>query len=633
MLTFFHSDFQLDLTHLKVTFTETNQFFVDEFSTEITFPFTIDLLGEFAKNANFSTHYNAAVKKTVYPGKLYRDGEIIEATLIIKEGQGNFASAMLKAGMTSFPNFNKKLSELPLGTFDVPEIAAHAKTIIPQNYPAVTYNFPMVHTDKYKDDSAFSGFLKIINNYKEGEFFENIVVPDNIDVIKNIMQPMVYVLHVLKTAIESAGFTLHGDILNDYDFLRALLFVDAKYYFKNVMEQTNLKINVHENEEPPLFLFQGIWHYRYFKEVTIDRKGYYTIYGKGVISKWIDGVDFLPVTKFDCLIQRVSGSTPHILFHGWDDGIIGIPPALIEVKEYDIVVGDFFEPGDKLQVQVVMPLRFLDYQYEGYPNAIDINIFPLRYLTPSGDPIPNVLNLDKIDLPKVVPDITVGELVTFIKNAKNYSFIADGDEVWMNRIKPQIDRSTAVEIIDTEVEEPKQLYHEERSFELMFTDGDENKEYKYDKVFIDAAGIKTNDYSKTENTNTISINGLPLPVITRENVTTAYALDDDDSKIRLIFYNGIIPGGTPVSFDNSSFKIPNLLLFNYLEWLNFRINSIGWEWNFVISVQKFQPIKIQSLIYCYRNYHLFTEMEKERLNDEWWLITAKSESLLQPGII
>jgi hypothetical protein len=42
-----------------------------------------------------------------------------------------------------------------------------------------------------------------------------------------------------------------------------------------------------------------------------------------------------------------------------------------------------------------------------------------------------------------------------------------------------------------------------------------------------------------------------------------------------------------------------------------RINSIEWNWDFVISVEKFREISIQTLIYAYSNYHIPSE-EKER---------------------
>jgi hypothetical protein len=126
----------------------------------------------------------------------------------------------------------------------------------------------------------------------------------------------------------------------------------------------------------------------------------------------------------------------------------------------------------------------------------------------------------------------------------------------------------------------------------------------------------------------IKIDALPLPVITRNGVTTALSYEDETSKLRVVCMKPMPAGGTPVGYWNENVLVTSIYENEYKDWLNFRINSLEWNWDFVISVEKFREVSIQTLIYAYSNYHILSEMEKERLNSMYWRITAKTESLL-----
>jgi hypothetical protein len=92
--------------------------------------------------------------------------------------------------------------------------------------------------------------------------------------------------------------------------------------------------------------------------------------------------------------------------------------------------------------------------------------------------------------------------------------------------------------------------------------------------------------------------------------------------------NPVPEGGSPVAFHNDNVLIPAVAENDFKYWLNFRINSEEWKWNFLISVEKFREISIQTLIYAYGNYHVISTIEKERLDHLWYNITAQTESLL-----
>jgi hypothetical protein len=47
----------------------------------------------------------------------------------------------------------------------------------------------------------------------------------------------------------------------------------------------------------------------------------------------------------------------------------------------------------------------------------------------------------------------------------------------MNRITPKLNRASAVDFADFDIEEPERLFHEDRQFELAFTDGKSSETY------------------------------------------------------------------------------------------------------------------------------------------------------------
>jgi hypothetical protein len=73
----------------------------------------------------------------------------------------------------------------------------------------------------------------------------------------------------------------------------------------------------------------------------------------------------------------------------------------------------------------------------------------------------------------------------------------------------------------------------------------------------------------------------------------------------------MLEGSTPTSYWNENVLIP---VYDFKQWLDFRINSIAWRWDFIISVENLE-ISIQTLIYAYSNYHVLSEKNRKgRIN-------------------
>lgn len=633
MLVFIHDDFKLDLTYLNVTFTEENPWMKDDFSTEFSIPFDIYLDSELSKKSGFQSHYNADSNKTIFNGWLDKDGELSKAVLKFLNIKGNQITASINAGIDNFPSFEKKLSELNLEIKSVSDIIVDANEVIAKSYPDTNYNFLMVHTDKYDPTSdEWNGFGKIINNYDSGAFLTNALVVDDLDLIRNIMQPFPYLIHILKAGIADSGKTLAGDILEDFELNRALVFRDGEYFAQTIKEEIPA---VYKTNEYKALAFQnnGYQYVNYTKEITVPRKGDYTLFGdiESVVYTWnpLLADDGKRRSSVVISVQKVHlGVTTTI----WSlnlsrqgDGDRQIR-KLIRTDSLDVPVS--FEAGDILRIIKTEPQRDQDPpETPDNPEALSLKLIPNRYRNPDGSPILTVLNLNEINLTKVVPDMTFGELIRIIKNLKNYEFIPDGDLVYMNKIQKKLNRNLAKNLTDFEIDEPERAFHEDREYELAFTDGSANETYKYDSVLIGSSTVLVKNYIAKTTVNSIRIDALPLPVIARNGVTTSYNFEDQPSKLRLVFKKEQ-EGGAPVGFWNEKMTIPKLYENDYKDWIDFRINSVAWNWEFVVSVEKFREITIQTLLYAYQNYHVFSQIEKERLNSMYWRITAKTESLI-----
>jgi hypothetical protein len=635
MLVFTHANFQLDLTYLSVTFTEVNQWFKDDFSTEQSFPFDLYLDLELSKNSGFQSHYNANKNQTIFHGHLDKDGEVVDAVLTFQGRKGKVISAVIKSGLDNFPSFDKKLSELNLEKKLLTDIIADANSVISKGYPTVNYNFRMIHTNKYDPTAAdWNGFEKIINNYDGYNFLTNSVGEEAVDLIKNIMQPLPYLMHVIKTGIEDGGYTLAGDILTDTDLNRALIFRDGDYFKLNPKETITFSFLNNQWDSLP-FENNGFQYVSFYKELTITKKGNYQL--SGDITSLVYSARKDPPTLHDryrCSLldwelKKISaGAEENLIGEHWGREGSGTDNLWVEINSRSVDMTLSLEVGDVIRFTKTEPKR--DYNPSvtpDNPEAISLTLTPIRQFNTDGSPIISVVNLNEIDLTRVVPDMTFRELITSIKNLKNYEFVPVENVIYMNLIENKLDRSVAKNLEDFDIEEPEINYHDDREYELSFTDGKSNETYKYDSVLVTSEGVVINDYVVKSTVNPIKIDALPLPVVTKSGITTAYNFDDQPSKLRLVFADPMVYGGSPVTFWNVNMTIPKIRENNYSKWLDFRINSIEWKWDFIISVEKFREITIQSLTYAYKNYHILTEIEKERLDKSWWRVTAKTESL------
>lgn len=629
MLKFIHQDFELDLTHLKVTFNWKNIWFQSDIDSEFSFPFDIPE-NIWSKIDNFSS-FNSVASSRVFEGKMYRDGELKSAKLKLQEKKGKNISALIFAGYESFPSGDKKLSQLNLQQLTVADIKAHALTIKGQGYPDVNYNFCMVHSDSYDPESAEFNNFKAINYFKDGAYVANsIEVGTNVDQIENIMQPLPYLMHVLKQGFIDAGYNLQGDVLNIEDLKKALLFKDGKYYTSVTKEKIPFHFKYSEWDTGGVFqnTFEKV---TYNKTLVIAKKGNYVLLGDLYIARknWLrtSGVG-LPIggnrTSYSVSI-KVNGSVVYSFSVAET-----VPAPGTSIYVYDALMKLSVDLDLDLNVGDIITLDVVELRRDvtptptpDYPEMSALDLIPLRFKNPDNSPIVSLQDINDINLTKVVPDVDFIDLVNSIRIAENLGIEIQDNIVTMNFIN--LDKSSATDLSKYDIEEPLETFNDERTYELKYSEGD-NEKVKYDKLFVKSSGNILNDYTVENSTTQINFEIMPLPMLNRHSINTAYAYDSSES-LRIVFYDHLADSDVPSCYENINYKIENRYFLRYKDWLDFLLYSITYKWDFIVNSEQFKEILKSNLIYGFKNYHVLAELEREKLNYMYWRITATTEKL------
>jgi hypothetical protein len=235
------------------------------------------------------------------------------------------------------------------------------------------------------------------------------------------------------------------------------------------------------------------------------------------------------------------------------------------------------------------------------------------------------MNENKINLTKAVPDITFGDFVKVIKNWFNYDLRVEGNLAIMDKIEGEINYSNAIDLSFTEVKKPLRKFQQGMSFLLKFQDID-NKDFSFLSVFHNRDGYVSANYTTDEKTNTIEIMALPLPKLNRVGVNTAFALENNNSKVYLVPYTGLINGNN-YSQPNDDYLLPIVHSNYWQKWFNFRINAQLFQWPFLAWNEKILDLKVKSKIFAYNNFHIIKTLNKTEIKPDLFEIEIETESL------
>jgi len=603
-----HSDFELDLSNFKISDTDQNSWFNDVFFTKYTFPFEIDLVKDLDIAFGFISLYNTT-PKTFFNCKYVHNDEIQDATFEVTE-LGEKLYCTLEFGFEQLPSFDKKLSELSLQTFDLPantDIYEHANSVITQSYPAVNYNFPAVHIDKIDNtnDDEWELFEKTINNRKLGHFVQNIYnTTEERSENYNIMQPLPYWLHILERGFADAGYTLAGEILQDERIKKATLYGAVDYF--NELKQFQYYSDIYHNDCVKIFsqlgydlindIYFDLYSYTYNKTINIEKPGEYSIFASTSIFTYHASVYLkIKINGIDLYAQDLIHSIDLIL-----NITILHPNSIVEIEM-------IFEDIDT---------NFL---------VTEFNVISRYYIDTNNNPLASIQNENKIQLKKSVPDITFNDFIKVIKNWFNYDIHVVDKVVYMNRIESNINPNNAIDMQQFEVKTPRRKFHQGNSFLLKFQDID-NKDYVYQQVFQDINQVINTGFITNEKTNTIEIQALPLPHLQRNSLLSAYAFEDNDSKVYLVPYNGLVNNKNE-SQPNTNYLLPEVHLLYWYNWFKYRINSIGFFWNFNSWEVNILNLNSKTKIYAYNNTHIIKTIQRTEIAPEFYNIDIETETI------
>lgn len=592
------SNIELNLIDTSFTMVEENNWFSSKVFSKYTYSISHTLSDEESADFGFLTDNNAVGYSTVFNCLFYVLDKEYQAVMEIDKVIGNTIEFQIRYGFEEFPNFEKKLASLPLMNFSLVNetMFEHAATIITQTYPAVNYNFPQIITSRFSpEEEKWEAFEGVINNYKNNLFLLNeYELSTDTQINRNVIQPCPYILYVLQTGFLDAGYTLTGQILEDPEFKKATLFSLNEYYtsITSTAEEYIIKTDDFIGITP-----SGFGEYEAF--FPISGAGRYKISGNFYLR--YEGSHPLPAQGF--------------LF--WKDNIIGHWES--EESELYILMDvniDLF-PGELDQnvrfVTIQLPYQHLGGQIIEDALILDISIVQLTKYDPAGNPSPTLVFPEVINLPQSVPNITFGKLFEIIKAWKNYDITITGNVVSMNLVNDQIGTLDIIDLSEYEVKYPERTFNQGKKYELKFPDIDSD-EHTFASLYVTNTGVEQSPYVKSEDTEEILIDAVPLPMKTFGEITTADGFLEDDSQAHIVLYDGL-QNGLNLAKDPSQLLLPNIYENYYRKWFTFLLKSVIFKWEFITYDENIKELAVRSTPAAYSKLHVVKSIKFKNLKD------------------
>lgn len=597
----------LDLSKVQTSYVEENPRFSDNFFTKYSLPFEFYLDRDLRKRMGHYDNLNAADLAKKYDGYHVFEGRVKKGTLEILEVEGSLVRAQIDSGFEELPNFEKKLSELPFGRISVSDIYKHADEVCQKSYPEVSYNFPRIIFNKHQPTESgwelFNQFINdrdadgFIDNNEDGSDWEKKSENDRNDADKfpknrNIVHPMPYVLHVLKTGFLDAGYELHGDILHDKDFLQRVVFSTNANYFQ-LGESEGFQVKISESDD----------------DVLAD---------ENLNNIWLSTKRDINITIGTFLLQGVFNARAFFF-----------ALAEIEIKLNDLTIfskktsqtENIFFTFKNSKLQGVLSIEVRTYVTRGrFADIVDFNIDYRENVNAEGDKIKPIKNRNSFSLSEFVPDMTFGDFVRTLKNWKNYDIDVVANTVVMNYLSTESVK-TMKDISDFEIETPVKTFVKRRSFNISFPKLDNDTQ---NNAFVDIDGVKLGGAVRNETTE-IEINGYCLPLETYRGKHTAAIKSEDNSILGLVYYDGLSEGQN-FAKNPGGLMLPDILSV-LLPWYQMRIVSNEFRWAFYANKNKWRHVGIKDTLYVYGRKVWIKEITKTVIDERLYQIEIAVESI------
>lgn len=598
---------KLDLSKQKFSIQENNAKVSDTQFTKIIFPFSMPVSEEILNAMGDILSYSAKNVDTVVDCKIELEGKVHDATLEILGNEGEFAETQIDYGFDQLPNWNKKLSELPLENFKVTDIHTFAPTIITKKYPEVNYNFPRIYNKKYDPTTqvwdAFDGFL---NDMKQDmtEMRKNYIDEAGNIFNVNIIHPMPYILYLLKVGFRDAGFDLKGHILTDSDLYYRTVYSGTDYFTS--LQQRRYEFKIKSSEPDELYLENGPDDYcKYIRNITIEKTGKYKIAGL---------IKFFRARKMFSVYQlKLNGNII------WEIN----KRARNTTEFYDVPMDmDFNVNQENSILTFYCHKQYHDWEFQLADLLVTSEVLEDISNSELGDDSGFITNRNEVNLQKAVPEITFGELVNKICNWFNYAMIPIDKTIYMNKLSLE-KFFEPKDFRKYEAKKPKRKNKRNVSYLLQFPELDR----KLDNAFYDSKGFKLNGEEITD-TKVIDIDGYCLPVYMPKpnSHSTGVVQTDSSTMLQLVYYDGLTDG-TNNSKNPAGCHIPELFYKNWENWLKRRLECYEYTWKFIIPIEEMATYSINDYIFCYDNIHLIKTFNKEKVSETTYEVEIITETI------
>jgi len=407
-------------------------------------------------------------------------------------------------------------------------------------------------------------------------------------------------MHILQKGFGDAGYSLGGDILNDIELRKMLLYKEAEEYSSGSVEGTEYMSRLDSYDSLVTVTYRyGAFNVNKAKRVlalyedtiTFSRRGRYKI--SGVVY----------------LRRQFSDATAEMFFKG--------QRVAVFYKDYIRNDGEVWSESVTyvdINIDVNNLSEVLTLKNRNLPNYVingvnetdsilwDLTITPLAIYDESGLLIPPIITTQKIDLTKVVPDITFGNFITALKNWKNLDLKIQGKTVVMDYIQPQMEINKVVDLSHHDQRAPRRTFKQGDSYRLLFKDISSD-DYSPEVVYVDVQGVSYSSTDGNDDTNEIEIAAVPLPLALRGNTRTVLAVDDGKSNICAVLYKGS-PGIVNLAEDNTEIMLRRVYEKHYSQWLDFRIKSQSFTTNFNAPTSYTKSVDITNKVLMYNKLFL-----------------------------
>lgn len=599
------SDFEIDLTGYNISMQEENSWFSDTFFTKYSYPFDLIITDEINRSLGDILSYDSKSGIYYLSCQYVFYNTIENAVLIVEQIVRNVASVSLKYGMDEFPNFDKNLSELDLEVKTVSNIYNEANNTVTKSYPLTNYNFPQIHTDKFDPTNAeFHGFQKIINNRRFGVFLENTVEEiegDDVMYNRNIIQPLPYLMYILKKGFQLSGLTLVGDIIHDNLLKNILIFSEKEPKQKDV---DPLALTMYA-DEVELNSSNILAKHELVKTIEITQPGKYNIIGSGTLFSY---------QMFDMVSLMIFK----------DDWMVG--SAFFSSMSPKEAFGDLFFTSYQEQCTIKIVVQTA-VNPDSAPVLFDFQILPVYFIGPDGRKLTNLLNDNKIDLNRCVPNMTFGALVTATLNMFNYDVDSvTPTEITINKINTSLSGNKIYDLSKFDNVDVIRKPHSDTSMLIKYA---EEGDIDLGGFYIDKneSKIVTKEFTK-ETSNTIEIPIYPLQNELIDDVFTAKSVQSSDDKLCFVIYEGLIQGNN-YTMQPTALSVSNLIYEYHYEWLNNRVHSMPFNISFIASALDVVYLTSKNRVFCYNNIHIIKNITKNQLPNEMFEVELETETLVE----